>query len=98
MASAAGSPPRADPPIHAPDDDPFAGPHPCPKPVAVLAALLDRYVPAGGTLIDPFAGTGSTVAAAVMTGRRALGIELEPRNCHLARQRLTSARGERRLA
>jgi DNA modification methylase len=39
-------------------------------------------------VLDPFAGTGTTLLAAVRRHRRAIGIELEPRFCLVAEQRI----------
>lgn len=41
-----------------------------------------------GVVLDPFAGTGTTLAAAVAHGRTAIGIDLDERNVDLARQRV----------
>lgn len=41
-----------------------------------------------GTVLDPFAGSGTTLAVAVGMGRRAIGIDLDSRNAHLAEQRV----------
>ena len=49
--------------------------HPAAKPVQLLAQLIRAFVPAGGVLLDPFAGTGSTGVAAALTDRRAVLIE-----------------------
>lgn len=62
--------------------------HPTEKPVAVLAQLIQYAVPPGGLVIDPFAGSGSTLLAARLTGRRAIGIEGRADYCAAAASRL----------
>ncbi|QZP07730.1 DNA modification methylase [Caenibius sp. WL] len=53
--------------------------HPTPKPVElVLEALLDVTNP-GDVVLDPFLGSGTTIIAAEQCGRRACGIELDPK-------------------
>lgn len=71
-----------------PGDRRAAARHPCPKPVALLHRLIAMLSPPGGTVLDPVAGSGTTLVAARDVGRAALGIELEPRFCSLARERL----------
>ena len=65
----------------------FAG-HPCPKPLALFERLVDAAAAPGGTVLDPFAGTGTTLLAAVRRRRQAIGIELEPRFCRVAERRI----------
>ncbi len=67
--------------------------HPVPKPVPMMAALVRLACPPGGLLLDPFAGTGSTLVAARRASRRAIGLELEERFCRTAVHRLSVSRG-----
>jgi DNA modification methylase len=69
--------------------------HSSTKPLPLMRALVG-FAPAGGLLCDPFAGSGTTLCAAVLEGRRAIGIEQEERYCAIAVQRLQEAYGRKR--
>jgi len=62
--------------------------HPCPKPIEWARWLVSRVVPAGGTVLDCFMGSGTTLRAAKDLGRRAIGIEIEERYCEIAAKRM----------
>jgi len=63
--------------------------HPTVKPLALMRYLLTLLsTPDGGVILDPFAGSGSTLVAAQKLGRRCIGIELTEHNCEIARKRL----------
>lgn len=62
--------------------------HPTQKAVRILTPLIEAFTRRGQLVLDPFAGSGSTLVAALITGRRYLGIELEQKYCGLARRRL----------
>lgn len=54
-------------------------PHPSLKPQAFLRAVIRGVLPLGeGVILDPFAGSGSTLAAAEAMGYRSIGIEKDP--------------------
>jgi site-specific DNA-methyltransferase (adenine-specific) len=50
--------------------------HPTVKPVALMRWLVRLVTPPGGTVLDPFAGSGTTLVAAVLEGFDAIGIEM----------------------
>lgn len=62
--------------------------HPSPKPVGLLEILMKVCTPIGGTVLDPFAGSGSTLIAARNLGRKAIGVEINERYCEIAARRL----------
>ncbi|MCK6475298.1 MAG: site-specific DNA-methyltransferase [Phycisphaerales bacterium] len=62
--------------------------HPTQKPIGVLMPLIEYSCPVGGTVLDPFAGSGSTGEAATLTGRSFIGIEIDPDMAARATRRL----------
>jgi DNA modification methylase len=61
--------------------------HPTQKPLAVMRWCL-THVPDAKTILDPFMGSGTTLLAAKLEGRKAVGIELEEKYCEIAAERL----------
>jgi site-specific DNA-methyltransferase (adenine-specific) len=62
--------------------------HPTVKPLVIVKDFVSRC-PIGGTVLDPFAGSGTTLLAAKRLGRRAIGIEMSEAYCKIAVQRLS---------
>lgn len=61
--------------------------HPTQKPQGLMHLLIDQFTDAGETILDPFAGSGSTLAAARMLGRHAIGIERDEAHCETIARR-----------
>lgn len=57
--------------------------HPTQKPTALLSEILTRWSPEGCIVVDPFAGSGSTLIAAQLTNRTCYTIELDPHYCDI---------------
>lgn len=64
--------------------------HPTEKPVELLDPLIRYGCPPGGLVLDPFAGSGSTLDAARQCGRRAIGIEAREDYAEAAARRLSA--------
>lgn len=62
--------------------------HPCPKPLGQWKMLLKRCSLPGEIVLDPFAGSGTTLVAAKQLGMRSIGIEISPEYCAIAANRL----------
>ena len=66
--------------------------HPTVKPTDLMRYLCRLVTPAGGLVLDPFMGSGSTGRGAVLEGFRFIGIEREAEYIDIARARIDSAR------
>ena len=62
--------------------------HPTQKPVRSLKPVIEAFTRQGDVVLDPFCGSGSTLLAAKILGRRYIGIELSADYAEAARQRL----------
>jgi DNA modification methylase len=60
--------------------------HPAEKPEALIGRLIRES--GARSVLDPFAGSGTTLAAARLLGATAIGIEAEERYCEIAAKRL----------
>lgn len=58
--------------------------HPTQKPEAVMAPLIEYSCPAGGLVLDPFIGSGTTARAALQLGMACIGIEIDPAYARMA--------------
>jgi site-specific DNA-methyltransferase (adenine-specific) len=62
--------------------------HPAPFPLELPRRCIKLFSFPGDLVLDPFMGSGTTLVAAALLGRRAIGVELNRQYCELARQRL----------
>jgi adenine-specific DNA-methyltransferase len=62
--------------------------HPTQKPVQPLKTLIEAFTKPGDIVLDPFCGSGSTLAAAQQLGRKFIGIELDGQHHRTATERL----------
>jgi DNA modification methylase len=60
--------------------------HPAKFPETMAQEFIEFFTKQGGTVLDPMAGTGSTLVAALRAGRNSVGIELNPRYAKIAEQ------------
>jgi site-specific DNA-methyltransferase (adenine-specific) len=68
--------------------------HPCPFPLEIARRPVVSSCPIGGTVLDPFAGSGTTGEACVKSGRHFIGIEREAAYVEIARKRLADIQPE----
>lgn len=66
--------------------------HPTVKPLNLMRWLVRLVTPYGGTVLDPFAGSGTTIQAALVEGVRAIAVEREEKYLPLIRERIGRAR------
>jgi DNA modification methylase len=62
--------------------------HPTVKPIALMSYLIRLITPPGGTVLDPFMGSGTTAIAAILEGKKFIGIERDPEYFEIACQRI----------
>lgn len=97
---AKGNPARPARPIPDVLDFPYTGNrlHPTQKPVEALAPLIEAFTQPDELVLDPFCGSGSTLAAAHQLGRNWTGIELDNGHYRTASKRLASQHHRRMAA
>lgn len=71
--------------------------HPTEKPVDICQELIEISSRQDETILDPFMGSGTTGVACIRTGRKFIGIELEPKYCSIAVERMERELAQPRL-
>ena len=64
--------------------------HPNEKPVGLMSYLVDAVTPRGGLVLDPFAGSGTTLLASEQMGRDSIGIEISEEYCETIKRRMAN--------
>jgi len=64
--------------------------HPNQKPVSLMEHMIGK-LPPDSTILDPFMGSGTTGVAAIKTGRKFVGIEIDAGYCEIAKKRIQEA-------
>ncbi|NLH40298.1 MAG: site-specific DNA-methyltransferase [Planctomycetes bacterium] len=62
--------------------------HPAPFPLELATRLVCMFSFTGDTVLDPFCGSGTTMAAALRSGRNSIGVEIDRQYCRMASKRL----------
>jgi site-specific DNA-methyltransferase (adenine-specific) len=72
--------------------------HPTQKPVSLMKWCMDKAgIPAGATVFDPYAGSGTTGVACMQTGRNFIGCEIDPKYFAIAKRRIENAKAQLHL-
>lgn len=66
--------------------------HPAPYPLELAERLVRMFSFVGDTVLDPFLGTGTTMAACMQNGRNSIGYEIDEKYALLARKRIAAAK------
>jgi site-specific DNA-methyltransferase (adenine-specific) len=62
--------------------------HPSPFPVSLPRRCIKLFSYLGDLILDPFLGSGTTLLACLETDRRGIGVEIDPKYCEIAKQRI----------
>ncbi len=68
----------------------YPGKHPAEKPLSLMRHIIEASSREGATVLDPFAGSGTTGAACVELGRNFVGVELSEHWCEVARRKMNA--------
>lgn len=78
--------------IHA--EDPEREDHPTQKPLDLIERIIKVSCPEGGTVLDPFMGSGTTAVACIKLRRNYVGFEINPEYCKIVKERIKKIKSE----
>jgi len=62
--------------------------HPTQKPIELMSTIIEYWTKPNDTILDPFMGSGTTGVAAQRMGRNFIGIEIDEKYFHMAKERI----------
>jgi site-specific DNA-methyltransferase (adenine-specific) len=68
--------------------------HPAPYPLELATRLVRMFSFVSDTVLDPFCGSGTTMVAALRSGRNSIGVEIDPEYCRMAARYLKAENGD----
>ncbi len=68
--------------------------HPTPKPVEMMARIMNSSIPHKGLVYEPFSGSGTTIVAAEETGRKCYAMEISSKYVDVAIRRFQKVTGK----
>lgn len=71
--------------------------HPGTKPVSIMEKLLRAFVPRGGTVLDRYCGSGTTLVAAEILGMSAIGVDRDQYSLWVAHERIIDVSKQQKL-
>ncbi len=71
--------------------------HPTQKPVKLMYRIIEKYTKPDDLIVDPYAGSGSTLVAAFLLKRNFIGFEISKEYCDIANKRIAEAQAQKRL-
>ncbi len=71
--------------------------HPTQKPLEIIERMVKSSSPKGGLVLDPFAGTGTTIEACIRNKRKCISYELNSKYCEIIRNRIKKATAQAEL-
>ena len=74
----------------------YPGKHPCEKPAAMMRHITEASSRPGALVVDPFCGSGATLAAAFQLGRQYIGCDMDAHWVEVARNKCVNQFGERK--
>lgn len=72
--------------------------HPNQKPVELIRRFIENSCPIGGVVFDPFMGSGTTGVAAVQTGRKFIGCEINPKFVEMSNTRTATQKNQNNMS
>lgn len=72
--------------------------HPTQKPLEIIERMVKASAPEGGLVLDPFAGSGTTLEACLRNNRRCCAFEINPDYCQMISERIERVEAQRKQA